>query len=230
MAATHLAPCWRQASRPFPANGGSLQWQDSTVLPPRDATDGYLDRSGRKLDIAFDVDLGELVRGHHVVARDIELGREVEVQRWQNEQDKRFTSGLALEAPESDDGQWYGIGRRTLTESDLEIVGTRLSEPELHYEFVPGLQEMKDDPFYWYWMLAVSDDVGTTYQDSNNGARGPSTGGPATYATRDLGGHVPDSATQLLMRFTPANRWDPPEPWVRDLTIDLRLRAIIKAH
>ncbi|MGA5765196.1 hypothetical protein [Nonomuraea bangladeshensis] len=44
-------------------------------IPPRTATDAYLARMGgrRRLDIVFDIDLGELVEGHHVVARGLEL-------------------------------------------------------------------------------------------------------------------------------------------------------------
>jgi hypothetical protein len=44
-------------------------------IPPRTATDQYLARRGEHLDIVFDLDLGELVNGHHVVARGIMLGR-----------------------------------------------------------------------------------------------------------------------------------------------------------
>ncbi|MGW2222081.1 hypothetical protein ACWCSD_44440 [Nonomuraea sp. NPDC001684] len=44
-------------------------------IPPRTATDAYFaERDGsRRLDIVFDIDLGELVEGHHVVARGLEL-------------------------------------------------------------------------------------------------------------------------------------------------------------
>ena len=47
-------------------------------IPPREATARYFDnmRAGgldRTLDIAFDLDLGELIPGHHVVVRGIEL-------------------------------------------------------------------------------------------------------------------------------------------------------------
>jgi hypothetical protein len=84
-------------------------------------------------------------------------------------------------------------------------------------------------PFYWYWMLQVSDDIGTPYADSNNGTRGPSTGGPATHATRDLGARVPDEATRLMIAIRPASGWLPPAPWVRELKIDLRLQTVISA-
>ena len=47
-------------------------------IPPRTATDAYLARaasSGRavRLDVVFDVDLGELVDGHRVIARGVEM-------------------------------------------------------------------------------------------------------------------------------------------------------------
>ncbi|MCK2217069.1 hypothetical protein MF672_025225 [Actinomadura sp. ATCC 31491] len=48
---------------------------DPAAIPPRTATDAYLARMGgsRRIDLAFDVDLGELVEGHRVVARGLEL-------------------------------------------------------------------------------------------------------------------------------------------------------------
>jgi len=49
------------------------------TIPERTATDNYLTRAGLELDIAFDVDLGELVRGHHVVAGGIMFGQLVRV-------------------------------------------------------------------------------------------------------------------------------------------------------
>jgi len=51
------------------------------TIPPRTATDDYFRRANdaggvrRNLDIEFDVDLGELARGHRVVARGLELTR-----------------------------------------------------------------------------------------------------------------------------------------------------------
>lgn len=44
-------------------------------IPPRTATDAYFAKQGgsRQLDIVFDIDLGELLEGHHVVARGLEL-------------------------------------------------------------------------------------------------------------------------------------------------------------
>ncbi|MFB9880552.1 hypothetical protein ACFFMN_21615 [Planobispora siamensis] len=44
-------------------------------IPPRTATDAFFTRAGgsRRLDIVFDIDLGELLEGHHVVARGLEM-------------------------------------------------------------------------------------------------------------------------------------------------------------
>jgi hypothetical protein len=44
-------------------------------IPPRTATDTYFAKMGgaRRLDIVFDIDLGELLEGHHVVARGLEM-------------------------------------------------------------------------------------------------------------------------------------------------------------
>jgi hypothetical protein len=45
------------------------------LIPPRTATELYLSESGGGIDIAFDIDLGELTEGHHVIARGVELER-----------------------------------------------------------------------------------------------------------------------------------------------------------
>ncbi|MFI6742876.1 hypothetical protein ACIBI9_59145 [Nonomuraea sp. NPDC050451] len=44
-------------------------------IPPRTATDAYFAKMGglRRPDVVFDIDLGELVEGHHVVARGLEI-------------------------------------------------------------------------------------------------------------------------------------------------------------
>jgi hypothetical protein len=199
-----------------------------TVVLPRDATDAHLERKGIRLDIVFDVDLGELVRGHHVIVRGIDRGHEVPVPRWIQERTERLGQGVDQIVDEA--APSHGFSRRS--DRDMEIVGTRLTEAELHYEFVPGLEahETVEDPFFWYWMLDVSDDVGTFYQDSNGGTRGPSLGGPATHATRDLGGVIPESAVRLLLRFIPPSGWDPPEPWRRELSVDLETNGFLEAR
>jgi hypothetical protein len=145
-------------------------------IPPRTATDRYLSRMGRRLDIVFDVDLGELIEGHHVVAR-----------------------------------------------------GITLSGAELHYEFVPGLDDAGRNElggFGWYWMLSATDDVGTEYSDNNGGAFDGHSGGAATHGTRDIGGQIPPHARRLTIRFQPAEDWTPAEPWRRQIRVDLQLKRL----
>jgi hypothetical protein len=50
-------------------------------IPPGTVTDQYLARRGEQLDVVFDVDLGEFVKGHRVIARGIMLGRPARVPR-----------------------------------------------------------------------------------------------------------------------------------------------------
>ena len=124
-----------------------------------------------------------------------------------------------------------GLGLRRLSPEDTQVVGTCQSEPELHYEFVPGLQEYEDEnenkgPFFWYWMLRVTDDLGSEYRDDNGGAIARSAGGPATHGTRDLG-HIPENASWLFIDFEPVAGWTPGSTYVRRLTIDLVARRLI---
>jgi hypothetical protein len=200
--------------------------QPRGVIPPRDATDAYMDSVGRAIDISFDVDLGELVRGHHVVARGLELGTPTG-----GKPDDRATAAVDRAIAEPNSPPYRS--RLTIdfgSDRAREVPGTRASEPQLHYEFVPGIEAHEDaaEPFFWYWMLRVSDDVGTQYRNDNGGVRGPSAASAATHATRDLGGQIPDAATRLVLEFEPPPRWVPPEPWCRELSIDLATRRVIQ--
>jgi hypothetical protein len=53
------------------ARPGRRRLRVIAALPPRTATDAYLAEIGERLDVEFDVDLGELVEGHRVVARGV---------------------------------------------------------------------------------------------------------------------------------------------------------------
>lgn len=191
------------------------------ILPPRDATDAFMTAAGLTMNVAFDVDLGQIVRGHHVVARGIDLGHSVPVRRYEKEADN-----WALDAVPATGGPT--LRSRRLSPEDMEVVGTRQTEPELHYEFVPGLQrdEVDADPFFWYWTLRVRDDLGTTYRRDDTGAYGTS-GGAASHATRDLGGSVPDGASWLFLRFSPPPDWEPPDGYLNELVVELVERRLI---
>jgi hypothetical protein len=175
--------------------------------------DSYVERQGIRLDIVFDADLGELVRGHHVVARGIYLGRPTDLYKWQADME-----AAPWRAPPA-----------AASQRDLTVVGTRPPEAELFYEFIPGLKSWEEDieANFWYWMLHTSDDHGTVYSDVSGGTQQDPNGGPASFATRDLGGHVPAGASRLVIDIKPPWRWKPPEPWRRQLVIDLQHRQLI---
>ena len=203
------------------------------MIPPRDATDEYMQAGDRTMDIRFDIDLGELVQGHHVVGRGIELGQTIKVSRLMRDMREELAE-LARRASENPGAGISGINvsHRTFTPKpgDLDTVEIHQSEPQFHHEYVPGIEPAEDeaDPFFWYWTLRVSDDLGTVYRDDNGGARGPSTGGLATHGSRDLGGHIPETAKRLEIGFEPPAGWVPPEPWRRQLVIDLSTRSLAK--
>ncbi len=195
------------------------------MIPPRDATEAHLRQIGIELDIVFDVDLGELVRGHHVIGRGIDLGRTVDVPRWMAASEAERQKRRAQTGPAN-----FGSFRKVLPEHDNEVVGVKDLEPDFHYEFVPGLEQAERDvdPFFWYWMLYASDDLGTEYHDHNGGAMAPAAGGPATHGTRDIGGHIPKDASRLVLRLEPASGWGPTEPWRRRLVIGLLEKRVME--
>jgi hypothetical protein len=207
------------------------------AMLPRDATDAYLQRQGRELDITFDIDLGELVRGHHVIARGLELGRPVMLPRWMVKRREELHRKLRerMAAQNRVDPSASGIHLEThvlgsFPAEDMEMVDAGHAEPVLHHEFVPGLTRGEEiaDRFFWYWMLHVADDAETIYRADNTGARGPAEGGDATHATRDLGGQIPEEAKGLILTFEPPGRWTPPKPWRRELVIDLVAKTVVE--
>ncbi len=71
-------------------------------------------------------------------------------ERWQAERDDEIRKQVEQRAV----GVSYMSTSRRLSASDHEIVGKRLTEPELHYEFLPGLHKDEREykgHFYWYW-------------------------------------------------------------------------------
>jgi hypothetical protein len=169
----------------------------SVGLPSREVTDQYVQASGRTLDFVFDVDLGEQMPEHHVVARGIGPAPRVGV-------------------PEGVD----------VPQDEVDHVRTSNATPrdQVHFEHVPGLTRDSTTPDWWF---TVSDDVGTAYSGVDEGAYDWQSGGPATHAVRELGGKIPPAASQLTLHFLPGHdrngmAWNPPEPWRRELVIDLR--------
>ena len=166
-------------------------------VPDRSVTDHYVGASGRVLDYSFDVDLGELIPGHHVIARGI---------------------GPAPKVVLPDDVE--------LPQDAIDNVeqDNQTLRDQVHFEHVPGLTRDSVTP---HWSFTVSDDVGTEYSGVDEGAYDGQSGGAATHAVRELGGKVPRQATRLTLHLIPGydkegSQWHPPEPWGRELVIDLR--------
>ena len=101
------------------------------------------------------------MKGHHVVARGIMLGRLARVPGYGTSP----LRGLARRGADPNNG---GAFFRRGVAPEPATMEERLTGPALHYEFVPGLAA--EHGFDWYWMLGVTDDVGTEYSDSNGGA------------------------------------------------------------
>ena len=225
-----MAP-WFARWHLVPANWGSpANVKIEVVTLPRDATDEYLRQAGHQLDIVFDVDLGELAQGHHIIARGIDFGRQVAVHRWEQEMQRDLEERIAEEMRVEVEGGGVGLsfqafGRRTLTEREQEIVGRRYLESELHYEFVPGLRP--DEGLDWYWMLQTFDDVGTSYSDSNGGVVVQRHAVPPLTRLGTWARGFPILPLDCGSPFSPAFGWVPPEPWVREMEIDLRSRSVL---
>jgi hypothetical protein len=169
------------------------------------------------LEVAFDVELGELVPGHRVVARGILFGRLTPVPRI----DPYEIRALMKEADAAGNGGGFHI-RRPGTGAPREH-DQHLTDAELHYEFVPGLSHAEAaGRFDWGWRLSASDDVGTGYDNRDSGAFDGRAGLAAAHGTRDLGGQIPPEANLLTLRFEPSGGWTPPEPWCQSLIINLR--------
>ncbi len=170
------------------------------ALPPRTAVDHYLAVSDVQLSYSFDVDLGELIPGHHVIARGIGLAPPMSMPP---------AGSLPAELAEE------------IRESNRE--SNRTASDQVHFEHVPGLAQGHVTPD---WGFEATDDVGTDYRNDDEGMYDGHSGGTATHAVRELGGKIPPDATRLKLRIVPGydvngHQWNPPEPWRRELIIDL---------
>ena len=195
------------------------------TIPERTATDNYLTRAGLELDIAFDVDLGELMRGHHVVARGIMFGRLVRVPHVDIDE----IHALMNQAGAAGNSGGFHI-RRPASSAPREF-DEQLTEAELHYEFVPGLSHTEaNGRFDWGWRLSASDDVGSEYADHDSGAFDGRAGLAAAHGSKDLGGQIQPEASLLTLQFEPSSGWTPPAPWCQQLIINLRDKRLLSAH
>jgi hypothetical protein len=133
---------------------------------------------------------------------------------------------LAASAGDTDNGGGFFVSRGVAPTGEREVV---LTEPALHYEFVPGLDEASPHEaggFGWCWMQSASDDIGTEYSD-NNGAFDSTSGGAATHCSRDIGGQIQPDARRLTIQFEPVEGWTPPGPWRCQIVVDLQDKRLV---
>jgi len=188
--------------------------------PPRSPATEHLITSLNGLDIAFDVDLGEIMAGHHVIARGVEREKSIETlsQRWIEESRQR-----AMVASDSKKGGLPGFVYYDSTPpgpQDREIVDV---EDQLHFDHVPGLTRDSPTPDWNIPQRMTWARFTTTTKRAYDGH----SGGLSTHGVRDLGGRIPREATRLTITIEPAYEWVPPEPWRRKLVIDLRRRLVL---
>jgi hypothetical protein len=161
---------------------------------------------GGRIEVTFEIDLGELIPGHHVIARGLERGH-IEYPEVVEPSDSKH-----VEPP-----NFYG------NSGPVHPVAPRLREwkPALHFDVVPDLL-LDEEGASWFesyvWGCTAEDDVGTNYGDGNYDSS-ISEGGQGYL---DLRAQIPESATLLTLRFQPPTDWTPPEPWVSGLEIDLQ--------
>ena len=99
------------------------------------------------------------------------------------------------------------------------------TDAALHFDVVPGLQieEERTKGFqFQIWELGAEDDVCTPYYRSGFNGSCEDDGSPVSRGYLWLGAQIPENATRLTLRFQPAEGWEPPEPWLRQIVIDLR--------
>jgi len=181
------------------------------------------DEDMHESSVSIGVDLGELVRGHHVRLLNLLMDRSHPVERWQETAEAAWAEvrrdrGRLL-TDQNSRGPSFSFSSRVLvgphSESDREIVSYRALEPVLELEFIPGLrpEEREGEPFFWLFGMHTSDDLGTEYRDNKSGTRGPEDGGISTRGSRDIGGLIPANASLVVFEFEPPSGWTPPEPW-----------------
>lgn len=101
------------------------------------------------------------------------------------------------------------------------------SDSQIHNDFVPGFT-MKRSPS---WGLgAVTDDIGTVYDHSGAGGWGPDLDRVVRWGNESLGNTVPSDATRLSISFHCDNKWEPAEPWVERLVLNLKGGGIAQTH
>lgn len=156
------------------------------------------------ISIRFDLDCGELVPGHHFIARGVsfeemvspEAMTRIEPPRGPNAVERRRNRSYlhAVVVPEggftdddkSDDAQWWRSWRRW----EAQIAAApRIRGVCLHYELAPGIPasaDADDDNGWFRYLVGVEfhSDVPLATDDDDSGLMEPATGGQTTYGER----------------------------------------------
>lgn len=139
--------------------------------------------NGRPMLLVFDVDCGELVSGHHFIAR-----------------------GLGGPFRVSTDGRWDGdepLDPRSMAE--FEEVGGYPAFA-LEYELVPGVTAAEGEGNFFSFLVGVSysADVKLPWYPTDGGAIAPFVGGAATHGARG-DWPLPPDATVLTFSLDPVD-------------------------
>ncbi len=172
--------------------------QDGLVkreVPPRGAA-----FDDQPMLLVFDVDCGELIPGHHFIAR-----------------------GLGGPARLSVLDYWDGDNAELEQMLEFEEAGGYPGF-SLEYEFVPGVPPPEDGRSFFHYLVGISykADVGLPWQPNDGGAIAPFEGGATTHGSRGDWPLPPDATvlTFSLASPDPAGFTDPDHP-AGDLVVDL---------
>jgi hypothetical protein len=76
----------------------------------------------------------------------------------------------------------------------------------------------------------VSDEIGTVYEHSGVGGWGPDRDQVVRWGNESLGNTVPSDATRLSISFHCDDRWEPAEPWIERLVLDMNVGGMVEAR
>lgn len=158
----------------------------------------------RSISIRFDVDCGELVPGHHFIARGVSFEEMVSPEAMMNikrpynpesverEPNRSYIHTVVVPEGGFPDGDASDDAKRWRSWRRLEAqiaVAPKVRGVCLHYELAPGIPASADadDHFEWFrYLVGVEfhSDIPLPTDDDDGGVMEPATGGPTTYGKR----------------------------------------------
>lgn len=180
-------------------------------LPPRDP-----EIAKREMLVTFDIDCGELVPGHHFVARGLSAEQIPHPDDLVDTSESlsdivgvdgsffvQFVRPADHHFDDSDKSLEVRLWRRSKRRDELEAAARRVPGFDLWYELVPGLTEAEDEDGFFPYLVAVdySADLPLPWEISDGGAMAPSEGGMSTAGCRGAW-PIPDGARILTFEIT----------------------------